>query len=110
MSISTSDFSKIGQQVVEHNGFRFWFNAYDNCDLRHLQFFFIESELRQAVGRARVNTEMAHVLLLSNYPLSEACVSDEEITQRRQRLEKSRQKQLEHLEACFDASPNLETC
>lgn len=108
MNISTSDFSKIGQQVVEHNGFRFWFNAYDNLDLRHLQFFFIESELRQAVGRARVNTETAHVLLLSNYPLPEACVSNEEIVQGRQRLEELRQKQLEHLEACFDASPNLE--
>ena len=78
ISIRSSDFSKIGQKCVEHNGFRFWFNAYDNDNLRHLQFYFIESELRQAVGRARVNTEPAHVRLFSSYPLPEAAVNADE--------------------------------
>lgn len=77
MSEETTDF-KAFQQTVEHNGFRFWFNTYENKNLRNLQFFFIESELRQAIGRARVNTELCNVLVYSNYPLQEACVTEEE--------------------------------
>jgi hypothetical protein len=67
------------QQQVIHNGFRFWISTYDNKDLRNIQFYFIESELRQAVGRARPNTELVTVHLFSNYPLPEACINDEEI-------------------------------
>lgn len=77
MPVKTSDF-KTHQQTVEHNGFRFWFNTYDNEYLRSLQFFFIESELKQAIGRARVNTELCTVNVYSNYPLPEACVTQEE--------------------------------
>jgi hypothetical protein len=80
MSEETTDF-KAFQQTVEHNGFRFWFNTYENQNLRNLQFFFIESELRQAIGRARVNTELCNVLVYSNYPLPEACVTEEEKSQ-----------------------------
>ena len=74
MPVKTSDF-KTHQQTIEHNGFRFWFNTYDNEYLRSLQFFFIESELKQAIGRARVNTELCTVEVYSNYPLPEACVT-----------------------------------
>lgn len=72
------DIKNFYQQTVEHNGFRFWFNTYSNLHLRNLQFHFIESELKQAIGRARVNTELCTVNLYSNYPLPEACVTDEE--------------------------------
>jgi hypothetical protein len=69
---------KVYQQMVEHNGFRFWFNAYENKHLRKLQFMFIETELIQAVGRARVNTELCKVQVFSGYPLPEACITEEE--------------------------------
>ncbi|OBQ05484.1 MAG: hypothetical protein AN482_16510 [Anabaena sp. LE011-02] len=67
------------QQQVIHNGYQFWISTYNNQDLRNIQFYFIESELKQAVGRARPNTEPVTVHLFSNYPLPEACISDEEI-------------------------------
>jgi len=107
MSVRTSDFSQIGQQVVEHNGFRFWFNAYDNLNLRHLQFYFIETELRQAVGRARINTETAHVYLYSNYPLPEASVTKDEKVIDRERLEQARRTQVVQLEKCLSISAKL---
>ncbi|AFY73473.1 hypothetical protein Syn7502_01388 [Synechococcus sp. PCC 7502] len=69
---------KTRQQEVEHNGFRFLFKAYDNEYLRNLQFFFIESELMQAIGRARVNTKPCTVTVYSNYPLPEACINENE--------------------------------
>jgi len=80
LPVATDDFDikNFHQQTVEHNGFRFWFNTYNNLHLRNLQFHFIESELKQAIGRARVNTELCTVNLYSNYPLPEACVTDEE--------------------------------
>ena len=60
-------------QRVEHNGLDFRFYTFDNPALRLIQFYFIESELRQAVGRARLTREEnANVLLLSSYPLPEA--------------------------------------
>lgn len=71
---------KMCYQVVQHNDLEFSIQTYDNQDLRKLQFFFIESELRQAVGRARALREPATVLLLSGYPLPEACLTDEEKT------------------------------
>ncbi len=101
MQVRSSDFNKIGQKCVNHNGFRFWFNAYDNEDLRLLQFYFIESELRQAVGRARVNIEPAHVKVFSNYPLPEAAINEEEKAIGRQRLDNVRKV---YLESCLDTS------
>lgn len=73
-----SDEVKPKPQIVEHNGFRFLFNTYTNLHLRNLQFHFLESEGRQAMGRARVNTERCKVIIYSNYPFQEACVTDEE--------------------------------
>lgn len=104
MQVRASDFNKIGQKCVNHNGFRFWFNAYDNEDLRLLQFYFIESDLRQAVGRARVNIELAHVKVFSNYPLPEAAINDEEKERGRQRLEDARKA---HLDSITKASSML---
>jgi len=93
IELSAIDFNKKGlynfkQQQVTHNGFQFWISTYDNKDLRTIHFHFIESELRQAVGRARHNTEPATVKLFSNYPLPEACINDEEIKVGRQKLDR----------------------
>ncbi|MCP1381912.1 hypothetical protein [Runella salmonicolor] len=56
-------------QKIEYNGFKFKFNCYDNEDLRNIQLSLIESDLIQAVGRARTLRTNAKVVLYSNYPL-----------------------------------------
>ena len=60
---------------VKRNGFEFSLNTFgDGCGqnvelLREIQSYFIESELIQAVGRARTLRTNATVHLFSNYPL-----------------------------------------
>lgn len=54
---------------VEYNGFKFWFSTYENELLRHIQFWLIESELEQCVGRARLLRNNCTVYLFSNFPL-----------------------------------------
>lgn len=61
-------------QKIEYNGFRFKFKCFDNEDLRKIQLSFIESDLVQAVGRARTLRTSAQVDLYSNFPLK---ISDE---------------------------------
>ena len=58
--------------TVDHNGYRFRFNTYDDEILRKIQFYMIESELEQAVGRARLLRCDCTVNLFSNFPLSQA--------------------------------------
>ena len=88
-----SDF-KMHYQKVKHNNLEFPINTYDNEGLRQLQFFCIESEQRQAVGRARVLREPAWVLLLSGYPLPEACLTEEEKMINTNKVKKLRQDKL----------------
>lgn len=59
-------------QVVEWRNRRFKFMTFDNKDLRDIQLSLIESELIQAVGRARVLRTDAKVKLFSNLPLLSA--------------------------------------
>ncbi len=75
MSIDSYEFEN---QIVIHNGFRFPFSTYNNQYLRSIHFYIIQSELRQAIGRARVNTEHCKVYVYSNFPLPEACVMADE--------------------------------
>ena len=64
---------RMGMRRVHHNGMDFNFFTFENELLRNLQFYFIERELRQAIGRARlIREENADVMLFSNYPLPEA--------------------------------------
>ena len=56
-------------QKVEYNGFRFKFNCFDDPTLRSIQLSLIESDLIQAVGRARTLRTNATVQLYSNFPL-----------------------------------------
>jgi hypothetical protein len=56
-------------QKVEYNGFRFKFNCFDNPLLRNIQLSLIESDLLQAVGRARTLRTHATVQVFSNFPL-----------------------------------------
>lgn len=55
---------------VERNGMRFYFTTYSNDGLlKEVQFYLVESQLLQAIGRARVNRFPAKVLILSNLPV-----------------------------------------
>jgi hypothetical protein len=58
--------------IVEHNGWRFRFTAYDDEALRVIQFYMIESQLEQAVGRARLLRCNCRVNLYSKFPLRQA--------------------------------------
>lgn len=56
-------------QNIEYNGFRFKFNCFDNEELRMIQLSLIQSDLIQAVGRARTLRTKSTVELYSNFPL-----------------------------------------
>ncbi|USG65123.1 hypothetical protein NDK47_23865 [Brevibacillus ruminantium] len=67
------DDSKMEYQPVIRNGFKFYYQTYSNKDLlKEIQFYLIESELLQAVGRARILRTEATVLVLSNLPIQGA--------------------------------------
>jgi hypothetical protein len=59
-------------RLVEYNGFRFYFKTFESDDLRQIQLEMIESELIQAVGRARVLRNECTVEVYSNLPLQKA--------------------------------------
>lgn len=62
--------SRMEYRQVERNGLRFYFTTYNGESLlREIQFYLIESQLLQAVGRARVNRYPVKVLILSNLPV-----------------------------------------
>jgi len=60
---------------VTHNGYRFTFTTYENEELRKLQFWMIESDLEQAVGRARLLRFDCIVYLFSNFPLRQSVMT-----------------------------------
>ena len=57
---------------VERKGFSYTMMTYGDEEMRNLQLFFIESELEQAVGRARLLREDCTVYVFSNYPCQQA--------------------------------------
>lgn len=63
---------------VTHNGFRFRFMTYKDAVLRKIQFYMIESELEQAVGRARLLRCDCVVNLFSDFPLKQAVLREAE--------------------------------
>ena len=73
IDFKTTD-TTISYQKIEYNGFRFMFKCYDNEQLREIQLGLIESDLIQAIGRARTLRTDANVQVYSNYPLR---ISDE---------------------------------
>ncbi|MBD5155790.1 MAG: hypothetical protein HDT15_12215 [Oscillibacter sp.] len=64
--------------VVTHNGFRFRFMTYEDKILRAIQFYMIESELEQAVGRSRLLRCDCSVNLFSDFPLRQAILKESE--------------------------------
>jgi len=71
MGLTFDEDAEMEDQIVTHNGYRFWFTTYNDDELRPIQFWMIESELEQAVGRARLLRNQCNVHLFSNYPLSQ---------------------------------------
>lgn len=64
------DDSILSYQPVSRGNYRFYFQTYSNNDfLRDIQFYMIESELMQTIGRARTLKNKCKVLVLSNYPI-----------------------------------------
>lgn len=64
---------KMEYAPVEHNGFQFYFQTFsENSFLKEIQFYFIESELVQAIGRSRLLRNDGTVTLYSNYPIQGA--------------------------------------
>lgn len=56
--------------LIDNEWFRFYFETFsENSLLQELQFHFIESELVQAIGRARLLRNDCTVTLYSNYPI-----------------------------------------
>jgi len=60
------------KQLVEHNDCRFYFTTFDDESLRLIQFWMIETELEQTIGRSRLLRNDCTVTLFSNFPLQQA--------------------------------------
>lgn len=67
-------------QKIEYNGFKFMFNTFHNEDLRKIQLPLIESDLIQAVGRARTLRNECLAEVYSGLPLS---IADEFIIKKK---------------------------
>lgn len=72
MGIEFDAGEKMTLQTIDYNGYRFQFTTFQNEELRKIHLWMIESELEQAVGRARLLRNACTVHLFSNFPLSQA--------------------------------------
>ena len=80
LGIDFDEKAALKYQLVRHKGFQFWFMTFngDSEALRSIQFWMIESELEQAVGRARLLREVCTVNLFSNFPIYQTVFKDAE--------------------------------
>lgn len=72
MGIDFDENEEMTSQLVTYNGYRFWCMTFKDENLREINFWMIESELEQAVGRARLLRNQCKVILFSNFPLRQA--------------------------------------
>ena len=63
---------KMFRQRVENSSYSFNLMTFKDVEMRNLQMFFLESELEQAVGRARLLRYHCNVWVFSNFPLKQA--------------------------------------
>lgn len=63
---------------IKRNGYEFPIMTFKGEDMQNLQLFFIETELEQAVGRARLLRNNCTVYVFSNYPCRQAELIQEE--------------------------------
>lgn len=59
----------MNNRIVRHRGFEFTFYCFEDENLRDIQFYIIESNLVQAIGRARTLRKNCTVSIYSNFPL-----------------------------------------
>jgi competence transcription factor ComK len=62
----------IATREVNHNSYKFYFPTYSDPILQKVQLWIIESELEQAIGRARLLLYDFTVYIFSNLPISQA--------------------------------------
>ena len=77
MGVRFDEDEEMVSQDVVHNGYHFRFTTFQDAELRAIHFWMIESELEQAVGRARLLRHACTVHLFSNFPLKQAKMIDE---------------------------------
>ena len=65
-------------RMTENDTYSFKFMTFKDDKMRNLQFYFIESELEQAIGRARLLRYDCRVYLFSNYPCRQADIIEDE--------------------------------
>lgn len=70
LNLNNSSDKTISNQIINWNGFRFWFMSFENKDLRDIQLSMIESELLQAAGRSRFLRNNNKTKIYSNLPLT----------------------------------------
>lgn len=72
MGLEFDEDEKMELQTINYNGYRFQFTTFQDEVLRKVHLWMIESELEQAVGRARLLRNRCKVHLFSNFPLSQS--------------------------------------
>lgn len=71
LNIDISD-TAMRYQEITWNNYNFYFMTYNNLQLRNIQLWLIQSELEQAIGRARLLRNNCTVYLFSNFPIEQA--------------------------------------
>ena len=77
MGMDFDEDEKMTLQDVTYNGYTFKFTTFENEELRAVHFWMLESELEQAVGRARLLRNECSVHLFSNFPLSQSIMVED---------------------------------
>ena len=77
MGLKFDEDEEMVPQDVVHNGYHFRFTTFQDAELRAIHFWMIESELEQAVGRARLLRHDCTAHLFSNFPLNQAKMIDD---------------------------------
>ena len=83
LGLNVGEDAKMKTHLVTYNGYKFYFKTFDEEQdaLRKFHFWMIESELEQAVGRARLLRKSCTVNLYSNFPLRQAVMKESQYEQ-----------------------------
>jgi hypothetical protein len=68
----------MNRRQVQNDWYRFQIMTFESREMQNLQFYFLESELEQAIGRARLLRNNCTVYLFSNYPCKQAEIIQED--------------------------------
>lgn len=63
---------KMRPMLVQYNGYEFYCNTFDNEALRTIHFWVLESNIEQAVGRARLLRNDCDVKVFVRFPVAQA--------------------------------------